>query len=260
MKPEEKKFYIAELVLILEYLHKNGIVHRDIKPENLMLGENGHLRVIDYGSVGFFNIESANQRFLEEIRSKILAYKEMDESCEDTDMYQSVHKQTFVGTGEYVSPEILNGHETCPASDLWALGVIIYRLMVGYLPFQAKNQFFLFDKINSCNFEPIPNVKKMSFLVYFQFFEEGQTVDPATKHIIHSLLTLSPFQRLGGLVLGNFFARNCYILMIFFGGKQGRKTGMKPLKSTNFLLASTGKPFSSKALQAMRFQAQALRT
>lgn len=44
------QFYVAEIVLILEYIHKNGIIHRDVKPENLLLSEDGHIRLIDFGS------------------------------------------------------------------------------------------------------------------------------------------------------------------------------------------------------------------
>lgn len=61
---EDKKFYIAELVLILEFLHKNGIAHRDVKPENLMLGPDNHLRIIDFGTAMFFDIPTANQEFI----------------------------------------------------------------------------------------------------------------------------------------------------------------------------------------------------
>jgi 3-phosphoinositide dependent protein kinase-1 len=163
MKTEEKKFYIAELVLILEHLHRNGVVHRDLKPENIMLGEDRHLRLIDYGTVGFFNIETADQKFLEEIREKMMASKK-EESAEEVDSYQLVHKSTFVGTCEYMSPENLKGEETGPGADLWALGVIIYRLMVGCMPFQAQSQFLLFNKINSCQFEPIPHVNNLGCL------------------------------------------------------------------------------------------------
>lgn len=43
------KFYMAELVLALEYLHNNNIVHRDLKPENILLDENGHIKLADFG-------------------------------------------------------------------------------------------------------------------------------------------------------------------------------------------------------------------
>lgn len=158
MKQEEKKFFIAELVLVLEHLHRNGIVHRDLKPENIMIGEDHHLRLIDFGTVGFFDIETANKKFLEEIRAKVMACKEIEEERGEIDAYSDLHKSTFVGTCEYMSPEMLSGGETGPGSDLWALGVIIYRLMVGHMPFQAPNQYLLFQKINNHQYEPIGNV------------------------------------------------------------------------------------------------------
>ena len=49
MNLESVKFYMAELILIIEYLHSNGIAHRDLKPENLMLTSKSHLKIIDFG-------------------------------------------------------------------------------------------------------------------------------------------------------------------------------------------------------------------
>lgn len=55
LNEETVKFYISEIILIVEYLHKNGIVHRDLKPENLMVTDKRHLKVIDFGTAMFYN-------------------------------------------------------------------------------------------------------------------------------------------------------------------------------------------------------------
>ena len=88
MTLEDKKFYIAELVLILEFLHKNGIAHRDVKPENLMLGPDNHLRIIDFGTAMFFDIPTANQAFI--TRAKEMVKKIKEKFAERSEMAQKV--------------------------------------------------------------------------------------------------------------------------------------------------------------------------
>lgn len=120
--PEVLTFYIAQLVNVLQYVHSLGIVHRDIKPENLMLTIDGHLKLIDFGS------------------SLILPSSLLSACCQG----KPVQKSTFVGTAEYVSPELLE-HDQCgfPA-DLWALGVIIYKMFVKDSPFNDLTEYLIF--------------------------------------------------------------------------------------------------------------------
>lgn len=174
MTLEDKKFYIAELVLILEFLHRNGIAHRDVKPENLMLGPDNHLRIIDFGTAMFFDIPTANQEFIKNTREQVakmkakyaapdpnIEYDDDEESSHNTSQNE-VHRNTFVGTPEYVSPEMLSKSESGPASDLWALGVIIYRLLAGKLPFCESTEFLIFQKIKNSEFD-FPSVKSFLF-------------------------------------------------------------------------------------------------
>jgi serine/threonine protein kinase len=60
---EGKRFYIAEIVNLLEYLHTNGITHRDLKPENLMLDSQGHLKLIDFGTADITNCTLLSNEF-----------------------------------------------------------------------------------------------------------------------------------------------------------------------------------------------------
>jgi 3-phosphoinositide dependent protein kinase-1 len=76
---EITKFYVAEIVTAVLYLHKNGIVHRDIKPENILISGDGHIRITDFGTAVFIN------------------------SIEDSG---DMARNSFVGTAEYVSPEV----------------------------------------------------------------------------------------------------------------------------------------------------------
>eukprot|EP00198_Chlamydomonas_reinhardtii_P012041 XP_001701378.1 3-phosphoinoside dependent protein kinase [Chlamydomonas reinhardtii] len=120
---EAVRFYAAEVVLILEYLRKAQVVHRDLKPENLLLSGDGHLKLIDFGSARAFFLPAA-----EKPPGKQRA-------------------TSFVGTAEYVSPEVLLNAPLSYPADLWALGCMIYQMIVGRPPFKAASEYLTFQKI-----------------------------------------------------------------------------------------------------------------
>ena len=88
-------------------------------------------------------------------------------------------KNTFVGTSEYISPEVLNDAEVGPETDLWALGCIIYQMFIGYSPFKEKTEYLVFKKILEQNINYPPNLP----------------VEAAS--LIMSLLVADPTKRLG---------------------------------------------------------------
>ena len=90
-------------------------------------------------------------------------------------------RDTFVGTPLYVSPEMLHETKSLPASDLWALGCIIYRMHVGVVPFEDKSETATFDKILNRQLE----------------FPSSANLSDATKDVIDKLLQVNPFKRLG---------------------------------------------------------------
>lgn len=95
-------------------------------------------------------------------------------------------KDTFVGTPLYVAPEMLTDCLALPASDLWALGAIIYKMLTGTVPFQSQNQSNIFMKILSLDYEWPQNVK----------------VSDEAKDLVERLLKLNPMERLGAEKLG----------------------------------------------------------
>lgn len=114
------KHYLAELVIGISDLHQNGILHRDIKPANVLIDEEGHLKLTDFG--------------LSEFRAKI-ATKSGD------------GKTLIKGSAQYLAPEVVKGQEAGFEVDWWALGVMIYLMINQEFPFDGESVQEVMDKI-----------------------------------------------------------------------------------------------------------------
>ncbi|KAG0311843.1 pkb-activating kinase-like protein, partial [Linnemannia gamsii] len=115
------RFYVAQILTAVEYVHNQGVIHRDLKPENILLDHRMYVKLTDFGT------------------AKMLEPSE--------DGTESDRANSFVGTAEYVSPELLTEKAACKSSDLWALGCIIYQLLAGRPPFKGSNEYQTFQKI-----------------------------------------------------------------------------------------------------------------
>lgn len=103
------RFYIAELVLALEHLHKYDIVYRDLKPENILLDATGHVALCDFG-------------------------------LSKPDLGSGQLTNTFCGTTEYLAPEVLlDDHGYSKLVDFWSLGVLLFEMCCGWSPFYAED-------------------------------------------------------------------------------------------------------------------------
>ncbi|CAD8094161.1 unnamed protein product [Paramecium sonneborni] len=109
MSEKKVKFYAAEILLGLDYLHKQNIIYRDLKPENILLDNEGHIKICDFG---------------------------LCKLCTYGDNYA----KSFCGTLEYLSPEIISGDMYSKVCDWWTYGVLLYVMLIGRLPFQNDNQ------------------------------------------------------------------------------------------------------------------------
>ena len=127
--PEEKaKFYVMELVIALDFLHKNNMVYRDLKPENILLDSQGHIKLTDFGLSKIF--ENENDKAF-----------------------------TVCGTPQYLAPEILLKKGYDKSVDWWSLGCVLYEMLYCRLPFKFKKG----EKISlSIYKEEIPFDKKIS--------------------------------------------------------------------------------------------------
>ncbi|RHZ00422.1 hypothetical protein DYB31_008131 [Aphanomyces astaci] len=144
---ETARFYFRQLVNGVEYCHSQGVCHRDLKPgtfpnllhldslhaavENLLLDENGDLKISDFGLSALY--EGGGPDGAEGSRASLL--------------------HTTCGTPNYVAPEVLadKGYDG-RAADVWSIGVILYVLLAGFLPFDEPTMSALFRKIQKAEF------------------------------------------------------------------------------------------------------------
>ncbi|XP_057956815.1 serine/threonine-protein kinase OXI1-like [Malania oleifera] len=189
------RFYAAELVLALEYLHGLGIVYRDLKPENIMIQENGHLMLVDFdlstelpvktpqvvNSAASSNSPKRKRRFSAFYKFRRNSGISPDDSAgksNSNDADRAGKSNSFVGTEEYVAPEIIlgNGHDF--AVDWWSLGVVLYEMLYGATPFRGSSRKDTFYRILA---------------------KEPELVGEATslRDLIRKLLEKDPKQRIG---------------------------------------------------------------
>ena len=106
----ETVHFIAQILRALDHAHRNGVVHRDIKPQNIMLLDNGQLRMMDFGIARISRAENQIQ-----------------------------NGKKAMGSVHYISPEQAKGEETDPKSDIYSVGVMMYEMLSGRLPFDADD-------------------------------------------------------------------------------------------------------------------------
>ncbi|KAI3908618.1 hypothetical protein MKX01_027484 [Papaver californicum] len=210
------RFYAAEVLVALEYLHMLGIIYRDLKPENILVRSDGHIMLSDFDL-------SLCSNAIPAVESPVSSpFNNNNNSCTAINLYQKPTKSlfcfgggkswsfrpsrkvrtttttnrqfvaepvsarscSFVGTHEYVSPEVASGKSHGNAVDWWAYGIFIYELIYGFTPFAGETNEMTLRNIVK---------KKLSF----------PTESPASmselhaRELISELLVKDPEKRLG---------------------------------------------------------------
>ncbi|KAL0460986.1 UNVERIFIED_CONTAM: Serine/threonine-protein kinase UCNL [Sesamum latifolium] len=181
--PAVIRFYLAEIISAIEHLHALGIVYRDLKPENILVQQSGHVTLTDFdlsrdlaprksGDVNFHSDPEEEKpakrhsqiskltRFVTLKRGGKRAFSSKNPlkkaksarvspvSRRNANVFlTSERSNSFVGTDEYVAPEVIRGEGHEFAVDWWAVGVLCYEMMYGTTPFKGKNRKETFRKI-----------------------------------------------------------------------------------------------------------------
>ncbi|KAK9677690.1 hypothetical protein RND81_11G160700 [Saponaria officinalis] len=175
-KEESARFYAAEVVIGLEYVHCLGIIYRDLKPENILLQKDGHVVLADF-----------DLSFLTTCKPQVLkppVQKKRRSRSSPPPVFvaePATQSNSFVGTEEYIAPEIITGASHSSAIDWWALGILLYEMLYGRTPFRGKNRQKTFANILH---------KDLTF-------PSSIPVSLAARQLIHALLHRDPASRLG---------------------------------------------------------------
>ncbi|PIN25407.1 putative serine/threonine protein kinase [Handroanthus impetiginosus] len=218
------RFYVAEVLLALEYLHMLGVVYRDLKPENILVREDGHIMLSDFDlslrcptnptllkssspiaeppkkisspcsdsscidpfcldpswqlscfTPRFLSAASKTRKLKYELTAQIIPLPQL--VVEPT----NARSNSFVGTYEYLAPEIIKGEGHGSAVDWWTFGILFYELLYGRTPFKGSN-----------NEETMSNVASQCLK-----FPQRPMVSSHARDLIRRLLKKEPDNRLG---------------------------------------------------------------
>ncbi|KXN86354.1 Serine/threonine-protein kinase nrc-2 [Leucoagaricus sp. SymC.cos] len=154
--PEEgARFYAAEVVAALEYLHLMGFIYRDLKPENILLHQSGHIMLSDFDLAKQSNEPAGMPGMVHSEQNGLPLIDTM--SCT-----ANFRTNSFVGTEEYIAPEVIAAQGHTAAVDWWTLGILIYEMIYATTPFKGheRNDTFTNIRKSAVQFRDTPKVSQ----------------------------------------------------------------------------------------------------
>ncbi|WQF81774.1 Putative serine/threonine-protein kinase, active [Colletotrichum destructivum] len=139
---EDARFYAAEVTAALEYLHLMGFIYRDLKPENILLHQSGHIMLSDFDLSKQSDPGGKPTMIVGKTGTSTTSLHIDTRSC-----IANFRTNSFVGTEEYIAPEVIKGSGHTSAVDWWTLGILIYEMLYGTTPFKGKNRNATFANI-----------------------------------------------------------------------------------------------------------------
>lgn len=163
------KFYMLQIIDAVKFIHLKGVIHRDLKPENILVGYDFNLKITDFGAAKLIGDD-------DEAQDEKITYDTVNNN--DSSKKENDRKGSFVGTAEYVPPELLKFNECGFETDVWAIGCILFQFFNGLPPFKGNTEYLTFEKIIAVNYthrNPIP---------------------PMAREIVDNILVFEPQKRL----------------------------------------------------------------
>ncbi|EGW32834.1 uncharacterized protein SPAPADRAFT_150117 [Spathaspora passalidarum NRRL Y-27907] len=182
---QDAKFYAAEVTAALEYLHLMGFIYRDLKPENILLHQSGHIMLSDFD----LSKQSERAKNPEVVFNRTGLHLSSTSSVSSRDgpaldtkaCIDGFRTNSFVGTEEYIAPEVIRGKGHTSAVDWWTLGIFIYEMLYGTTPFKGSDRKKTFANVLK---------KEVKFL-------DSQPVSSQCRSLIKKLLIKDEEKRLG---------------------------------------------------------------
>lgn len=171
----DAKFYAAEVTAALEYLHLMGFIYRDLKPENILLHQSGHIMLSDF-DLSKQSDNAANPTFISSTKSSTHLPQLDTNAC-----INGFRTNSFVGTEEYIAPEVIWGKGHTAAVDWWTLGIFIYEMLFGITPFKGSSRNQTFSNILKNDIQ----------------FPDYNQISSNCKNLIRKLLIKDEMKRLG---------------------------------------------------------------
>ncbi|KAK4529412.1 hypothetical protein CCYA_CCYA01G0269 [Cyanidiococcus yangmingshanensis] len=190
--PEDAvRFYAAEVLLALEYLHHMGFIYRDLKPENILMRADGHIALTDFDLSKQAHPVSPRvikhqMTLLDRMKGALSGNRGSRSNLQDLEIVDSepvlpYATNSFVGTEEYIAPEVIQGVGHTSDVDWWTFGILLYEMLTGTTPFKGSYQDETFNNIVHGNIR----------------FDESLHLSQECKNLIKRLLKRDASKRLG---------------------------------------------------------------